>query len=146
MARRFARHSPLAQSSPILDVTVYRPAISTLYGEGFFGSTTACGQVLTRHMLGVANRTLPCGTMVDFVFHGRTIAVPVIDRGPYANHADWDLTEATGRALGITGTETVGAVNLRPAAWFPPSSGSSRPASARDRRGASPLAPVRARP
>ena len=40
------------------------------------------------------------------------MVVPVIDRGPYANHADWDLTEATGRALGIDGTATIGAVSL----------------------------------
>jgi rare lipoprotein A (peptidoglycan hydrolase) len=38
--------------------------------------------------------------------------VPVIDRGPYANGADWDLTEATGRALGISGTAEIGAVSL----------------------------------
>ena len=38
--------------------------------------------------------------------------VPVIDRGPYANHADWDLTEATGRAMGINGTARIGAVSL----------------------------------
>jgi rare lipoprotein A (peptidoglycan hydrolase) len=37
----------------------------------------------------------------------------VIDRGPYANSADWDLTAATARALGITGTATIGAVSLR---------------------------------
>jgi rare lipoprotein A (peptidoglycan hydrolase) len=37
--------------------------------------------------------------------------VPVIDRGPYANGADWDLTVATGKALGINGTATIGAVS-----------------------------------
>ena len=39
--------------------------------------------------------------------------MPVIDRGPYANDADWDLTSATAAALGINGTETIGAVSLR---------------------------------
>ncbi len=38
--------------------------------------------------------------------------VPVIDRGPYANGADWDLTVATGKALGITGTAQIDAVSL----------------------------------
>ena len=36
----------------------------------------------------------------------------MIDRGPYANGADWDLTVATGKALGITGTAHIGAVSL----------------------------------
>ncbi len=67
---------------------------------------------LRRDTVGVANRSLPCGTLVAIYYGGRTMVVPVIDRGPYANGADWDLTEATGRALGIAGTATVGAVSL----------------------------------
>ena len=99
-------------SSPTLTVTVYRTAIATQYGPGFYGSRTACGQILTPKMLGTANRTLKCGTPVAIYYQGRTIVVPVIDRGPFANGADWDLTEATGRALGIDGTATIGAVSL----------------------------------
>ena len=45
-------------------------------------------------------------------FQGRTLVVPVIDRGPYANGADWDLTVATGKALGISGTAQIDAVSL----------------------------------
>jgi rare lipoprotein A (peptidoglycan hydrolase) len=37
------------------------------------------------------------------------VTVPVIDRGPYAHGANWDLTMATGQALGIFETETIGA-------------------------------------
>jgi len=37
----------------------------------------------------------------------------VIDRGPYANHANWDLTMATGAALGMKETETIGALMVR---------------------------------
>jgi rare lipoprotein A len=101
-----------ASASPPMTVTVYRPSLATQYGPGFYGHHTACGQTLTRPTLGVANRTLKCGTDVAIYYHGRTLIVPVIDRGPYANHADWDLTEATGRALGIQGTATIGAVSL----------------------------------
>lgn len=104
--------SRAAAPSPALTITVYRPAIATTYGPGFWGSRTACGQILHHNTLGVAHRTLPCGTPVSLLWHGRTIVVPVIDRGPYANHADWDLTSATATALGITGTETIGATSL----------------------------------
>jgi rare lipoprotein A (peptidoglycan hydrolase) len=38
--------------------------------------------------------------------------VPVIDRGPYANGADWDLTEATAKAIGMGGLGHIGAVSL----------------------------------
>ena len=101
-----------AAASPVVTVTVYRQSVATIYGPGFWGSRTACGQKLTRHMLGTANRTLKCGTEVSIYYGGRTIVVPVIDRGPYANGADWDLTEATAHALHINGTATVGAVSL----------------------------------
>jgi hypothetical protein len=106
------RSSSAASASPSLTVTVYRPSIATQYGPGFWGSRTACGEVLHRGTIGVANRTLKCGTLVAIYYQGRMLVAPVIDRGPYANHADWDLTMATGRALGIPGTATIGAVSM----------------------------------
>jgi hypothetical protein len=95
--------------TPAVTITVYRPAVATWYGPGLFGHRTACGRTLTRSTLGVANRRLPCGTQISIYYRGRTIVVPVIDRGPYANDANWDLTEATAAALGITETSTIGA-------------------------------------
>jgi rare lipoprotein A len=106
-----ATTSQTGQTPPTLQITVFRPALATLYGRGFFGQRTACGQVLKRTTLGVASRTLRCGTPVQIYYRGRTIVVPVIDRGPYANNASWDLTQATAEALGITGTETIGAIS-----------------------------------
>ncbi len=106
------RSARLASALPTLTATVYRAAIATQYGPGFYGQRTACGAKLRPSTLGVANRTLKCGTLVGLYYHGRTLVVAVIDRGPYANHADWDLTEATGRVLGISGTAQIGAVSL----------------------------------
>jgi rare lipoprotein A len=104
-----------AGASPTVTVTVYRVAMATQYGPGFYGKHTACGVKLTRSTIGVANRTLRCGERVSFYYQGRTIAVPVIDRGPYTNGADFDLTMATGRVLGIGGSARIGAVSLPPA-------------------------------
>lgn len=101
-----------AGASPIVTVTVYRAATATLYGPGFYGKHTACGVKLTRHTIGLANRTLRCGERVSIYYRGRTLSVPVIDRGPYANGADFDLTMATGSTLGIDGTSQIGAVSL----------------------------------
>ncbi len=66
------------------------------YGPGFFGSGTACGQRYTREILGVAHRSLPCGTLVTFrnPANGRRITVPVIDRGPYVAGRTWDMSRA----------------------------------------------------
>ncbi len=80
------------------------------YGPGFFGNTTACGQRLTKRTFGVAHRTLPCGTKLVLRFRGRFVRTTVIDRGPYANGANWDLTRATARALHF---EDVGVGDIR---------------------------------
>ncbi len=83
-------------------------AIATWFGPGFYGSTTACGQKMTPTLVGVASRTLPCGTLVQIGYHGHRLTVPVLDRGPYGHMgAMWDLTAGTAHALGITETVRV---------------------------------------
>ncbi len=99
-----------AAAAPGVPLTVFRPARATYYGPGFYGSRTACGVRLTARTLGVAHRTLPCGTRVSILYRGRTVTVPVIDRGPYANGADWDLTSATAQRVGLSSTATIGAL------------------------------------
>ena len=78
------------------------------YGPGMYGGKTACGQRLTPTLLGVAHRSLPCGTQVRLLYGGQALTVPVIDRGPYANGASFDLTKATADGLGADGVFSVG--------------------------------------
>ena len=99
-----------ATVSPELPLTVYRPAIATWYGPGFYGHTTACGIELTPDLVGVAHRSLPCGTNVAVRYGSRTLVVPVVDRGPFGSKARWDLTEAAAQQLGLTQTDRIGAV------------------------------------
>lgn len=77
--------------------TVYHQVVASWYGGV---GMTACGQALGAGTLGVANKTLPCGTMVSLHYGARTVRVPVIDRGPYVPGRDYDLTYATKQALG----------------------------------------------
>ncbi|HEY3435785.1 MAG TPA: septal ring lytic transglycosylase RlpA family protein [Solirubrobacterales bacterium] len=77
------------------------------YGPGLWGNSTACGQTLRPQTLGVAHKTLPCGTTVKFVYHGRAVVTQVIDRGPYAHGRTWDLTKAVSDALGFEGVGRV---------------------------------------
>jgi hypothetical protein len=84
-----------------------RLAGATWYGPGFYGNETACGRVLRTGTIGVAHRTLPCGTKVTFSYHGRYLVVPVIDRGPFARGYDWDLTGAAAQKLGFTTSDRV---------------------------------------
>ncbi len=102
------------QTAPIVNVNVYRPAMATYYGPGFFGRQTACGQMLTPDLVGVAHKRLPCGTLVAVMFAGRQIVVPVVDRGPFNGGFSWDLTQATADALGFTGSGEIGYVRVDP--------------------------------
>jgi hypothetical protein len=74
---------------------------ATWYGPGFYGHRTACGKRLGRGTLGVAHRTLPCGTPVTFYHHGRFVTVAVIDRGPFRQGVSWDLTAAAAHRIGL---------------------------------------------
>jgi peptidoglycan hydrolase-like protein with peptidoglycan-binding domain len=80
---------------------------ATWYGPGFYGNQTACGKVLRTTTIGVANKTLPCGTKVTLAYHGHSVIAPVIDRGPYAKGYSFDLTGATAEALGVTTSTTL---------------------------------------
>jgi peptidoglycan lytic transglycosylase len=88
-------------------LTTYRLAGASYYGPGLYGNGVACGGTLMPGTMGVANKTLPCGTEVKLRYHGRTVTVPVIDRGPYVAGRDYDLTEAVKVKLGFPGVGTV---------------------------------------
>ena len=99
-------------ASRVKRLIAYRAVTSTWYGPGFYGNRTACGQRLTTATLGVAHKTLPCGTQVALRANGRSITVPVIDRGPYAEGVTYDLTRATADRLGVMHTARIGAAIL----------------------------------
>jgi rare lipoprotein A len=88
-------------------LTSYRLAGASYYGPGIFGNGVACGGTLLPSTMGVAHKTLPCGTMVKLRYHGRSVTVPVIDRGPYVAGRDYDLTWAVKLKLGFPGVGTV---------------------------------------
>jgi rare lipoprotein A len=88
-------------------LTSYRQTGASYYGPGLYGNGVACGGTLMPGTLGVANKTLPCGTKVKLRYRGRSLTVPVIDRGPYVAGRDYDLTAATKERLGFPGVGTV---------------------------------------
>jgi rare lipoprotein A (peptidoglycan hydrolase) len=80
---------------------------ATWYGPGLYGNQMACGGRLTRDTFGVAHRTLPCGKKVTIAHGGRIVIARVVDRGPFVNGVEYDLTEKTARSVRMTATSEV---------------------------------------
>ncbi len=104
--RAYGLHDRRMRSSvsPARRVTAYRTAAASFYGPGLYGGALACGGTLQPGTLGVAHKTLPCGSKVRLRYRGRTVTVPVVDRGPYVAGRDYDLTEATRARLRFPST------------------------------------------
>jgi rare lipoprotein A (peptidoglycan hydrolase) len=87
---------PLPAAKPIVQQTWRLDSNISWYGPGFYGNNGACGMIpggLQPETVGVAHRTLPCGTKVTFRYNGRTVTTMVIDRGPYVSGRIWDMTK-----------------------------------------------------
>jgi rare lipoprotein A len=98
-----------ASASPLTaQTTVFTGSVASWYGPGFWGKRTACGIRLRKATVGVAHKTLPCGTQVEVYYRGKVATVPVIDRGPFKKGRDWDLTQAAAEQLGVKATVRVG--------------------------------------
>ena len=95
-------------------VTSMRRDVATWYGPGFYGNELACGGRLTRQTVGVAHKTLPCGSRVVSRHRGRFLRTKVVDRGPFVDGVRWDLTSAAAEKLGMTATSNVRSAIVRP--------------------------------
>ena len=98
-------HRPARRAAGRLNV--FRRAHASWYGPGLYGNRLGCGGRLAPETLGVAHKTLPCGTRVTLRHRGRMVRVAVVDRGPYVGGREFDLTAATRARLGFSGTGPV---------------------------------------
>ena len=96
--------------------------VASVYGgaDGYCGKPVAWAKarVLDCKALVAAHRTLPFGTMVKVTnaHTGKSIAVQIVDRGPYIAGRIIDLSPAAAAALGIDG---LGAVTVEPVTFAP---------------------------
>jgi peptidoglycan lytic transglycosylase len=88
-------------------LNVYRSALASWYGPGLYGSHLGCGGTLSAGSVGVAHKSLPCGTRLTLRHGSRIVRVQVIDRGPYVGGREFDLTAATAQRLGFHGHGSV---------------------------------------
>lgn len=104
---KFTGDSEYRAAQKSLRVKIVRFKIAQASYYGMFGARTACGQTLTPNTVGVAHKTLPCGTLVTFANHGHTVTAPVLDRGPYVAGREFDLTVGLKNKLNFGSTGSV---------------------------------------
>jgi rare lipoprotein A len=102
-ARVVLRWGAVKRKQRVGRLNSFRSAYASWYGPGLYGNRLGCGGTLTASRLGVAHKSLPCGTKVTLRHRHRSIRVRVIDRGPYVAGREYDLTQATARRLGFHG-------------------------------------------
>jgi rare lipoprotein A len=85
----------------------FRRAYASYFGPGLYGSALACGGHLSPGTVGVAHKSLPCGTRLTLRLGNRQVDARVVDRGPYVAGREFDLTAATKARLGFGSTGNV---------------------------------------
>lgn len=85
----------------------FRTTFASYYGPGLYGGALACGGRLGTGTIGVAHKSLPCGTKLTLRLGNRQVGARVIDRGPYVGGREFDLTAATKHRLGFGSTGEV---------------------------------------
>lgn len=79
----------------------WKRALASWYSPADSGGAFACTGVRydDYSTLGVAHKTLPCGTKVRFLHRHKKVTVRVIDRGPFVAGREFDLLVATKNRL-----------------------------------------------
>lgn len=91
----------------------FRPTWASWYGPGLWGNVLGCGGVLHEWTRGVAHKTLDCGTKLRICARRCTTA-RVIDRGPFVDGREFDLTATTAGLVRLkVGPRGAGLINVR---------------------------------
>ena len=77
--------------------------LSSWYGPGFNGRTTANGEVYNMYGYTAAHKTLPFGTKLE-VCYQRCTTVRINDRGPYIGARELDLSFGAAKDIGLIHT------------------------------------------
>lgn len=88
---------------PAVDYEYNETGIASWYGADFHGKYTANGEIYDMNGLTAAHRTLPLPSMVRVtnLENGRSIAVKVNDRGPFAHGRIIDVSRRVAQLLGF---------------------------------------------
>jgi rare lipoprotein A len=84
---------------------VFQKGVASYYAHEFHGRKTANGERYDMHALTAAHKTLPFNTRVKVVNldNGKSVAVRINDRGPFAKNRIIDLSLGAAKRIGLIG-------------------------------------------
>lgn len=65
------------------------------------GNRTASGKPFNGSQMVAAHKSLPFGTKVKFSYRGKSVTVPIEDRGPFVRGRTFDLSRAAAARIGM---------------------------------------------
>jgi rare lipoprotein A len=105
--RSSSNHHKIPQAVPVPGTpNGYYTARAAPYGP-LPHRRTACGELFTAGLQGVAHPELPCGVKLYVRFNGREVLTEVVDRGPTVPGRDFELTKGLADRIGLHGTQPI---------------------------------------
>ncbi len=97
------QHNKHKKHDPSADMPANGESIKTIASWYHEGTKTAEGKRYNPDGLSAASKTLPFGTLVEVhnLDNGKTITVPITDRGPYVKGRQIDMSRGAARQLGM---------------------------------------------
>lgn len=74
--------------------------LTSWYGPGFHGRTTANGETYNMYAFTAAHKTLPFNTKLRVCYHS-CVDVRINDRGPYIAGRELDLSKGAAQSIGL---------------------------------------------
>jgi rare lipoprotein A len=101
--RRDASPPPIKPGGRYVEI-----GIASYYAQDFHGKPTASGETFNMYELSAAHKTLPLGTVVRVtnLDNGKSVVVPINDRGPFIKNRIIDLSYGAAKVLDMIGPGT----------------------------------------
>lgn len=86
-------------------ISQYRETVVSWYGAYFNGMETASGEIFYASKILAAHKNLPLGSVVEFFNPDNQVrlAIKILDRGPFVEGREFDLSEMAAKILGVRG-------------------------------------------
>jgi hypothetical protein len=91
----------------VSDVSGWYSALAGVRTRPLAGRTSGCGTLLDPSTLGVGHPVLPCGAKIFLRYKAKTVLTQVVDRGPYAQGRQFEVTPALADLLGLSGVRAI---------------------------------------